>query len=123
MDTPVQDPSFAPYLVGMRQRAEQSTLRREAERRRLLAQAAVAAGLLRECFGASQVWVFGSLLRPGGFDEASDIDLAVSGVIPERFFAAWAAATQVLDRPLDLVDLDDCQAGLRAAILKEGQAL
>ena len=41
-------------------------------------------------------------LRPN-----SDVDLAVSGLPPEVFFRAMAAAHDALGRPLDWVDLDD----------------
>ena len=56
--------------------------------------------------GAKEVYLFGSAVRDEIIDP-QDIDLAVSGIAPDRFFAAMAAAAQLLDRPLDLVDLDD----------------
>jgi len=37
----------------------------------------------------------------------SDIDLAVSGLPPERFFKAMAQVAGVVRGPLDLVDLDE----------------
>ena len=37
----------------------------------------------------------------------SDVDMAVSGLPPEVFFRAMAAAHDALGRPLDLVDLDE----------------
>jgi len=56
--------------------------------------------------GAREVYVFGSTskgkLRPG-----SDVDMAVSGLPPEVFFRAMAAAHDALGRPLDLVNLDE----------------
>ncbi len=88
-----------------------------------MSQARRAAGLLRERFGATEVLAFGSVVGAGAFDDRSDIDLAVRGIAPERFFQAWLAATEVVDRPLDLVDLDDCSARLRSAIQTEGQSL
>ena len=36
-----------------------------------------------------------------------DIDLAVSGLPPEKFFRAMGRARCILRRPLDLVDLDE----------------
>ena len=35
------------------------------------------------------------------------VDLAVAGLPPERFFPAMARAARILDRSLDLVDLDE----------------
>ncbi len=64
-----------------------------------------AAKLLRE-MGASEVYLFGSAakdkLRPD-----SDIDMAVSGLPPRLYFSAVSKATDILGRPLDLLDLDD----------------
>jgi len=55
--------------------------------------------------GAREVYIFGSAVK-GDFSEHSDVDMAVSGLPPEAFFRAMAAASDVLARPLDLVDLD-----------------
>ena len=56
--------------------------------------------------GAREVYLFGSAAK-GTAAETSDIDLAVSGLPPERFYRAMARAATVLGRPLDLVDLDE----------------
>lgn len=64
-----------------------------------------AAAALRAA-GAHEVYVFGSAAT-GKLREGSDVDLAVSGLPPKVFFRAMGAASQVLRRPLDLVDLDE----------------
>ncbi len=56
--------------------------------------------------GAREVYLFGSAAK-GILRENSDVDLAVSGLPPEVFFRAMAAAHDALERPLDLVDLDE----------------
>jgi predicted nucleotidyltransferase len=56
--------------------------------------------------GAKEVYVFGSAAH-GTLRKNSDVDMAVSGLPPEVFFRAMAAAHDALGRPLDLVDLDD----------------
>lgn len=56
--------------------------------------------------GAREVYVFGSAAK-GKLRENSDVDMAVSGLAPEVFFRAMAAAHDALRRPLDLVDLDE----------------
>lgn len=56
--------------------------------------------------GAREVYVFGSTAS-GTLKDKSDVDLAVSGLSPALFFRAMAKASMVLDRPLDLVDLDE----------------
>jgi predicted nucleotidyltransferase len=56
--------------------------------------------------GAREVYLFGSAAR----DEMrldSDVDFAVVGLPPEKFFYALSRASDVLGRPLDLIDLDE----------------
>lgn len=64
-----------------------------------------AAQVLKE-HGAREVYLFGSAAK-GKMREGSDVDLAVAGLPPERFFEAMGAALGVLNRTLDLVDLDE----------------
>jgi predicted nucleotidyltransferase len=56
-----------------------------------------------EEFGVEAVWLFGSAVE----DEASarDIDLAVEGLPPERFFDFYGRLYFALSQPVDLVDL------------------
>ena len=56
--------------------------------------------------GAREVYLFGSAAT-GTLREGSDIDLAVIGLPPENFFRAMGEAAHVLQRPLDLIDLDE----------------
>jgi len=56
--------------------------------------------------GAREVYLFGSAAT-GTLREGSDIDLAVEGLAPERFFGAMGVAGDILRRPVDLVDLDE----------------
>ncbi len=64
-----------------------------------------AARVLREQ-GAREVYLFGSAAT-GRLHDGSDVDLAVAGLPPERFFRAMGLAADLLDRPLSLVDLDE----------------
>jgi predicted nucleotidyltransferase len=56
--------------------------------------------------GAREVYVFGSAAK-GSLEAGSDVDMAVSGLPPEAYYRAAAAASDILGRPLDLVDLDE----------------
>ena len=61
---------------------------------------------IRECareFDVKAVWLFGSSLEDDR--AAGDIDLAVEGISPERFFKFYARLFMALPRPVDLVDL------------------
>jgi len=68
-------------------------------------QIARAAEALKEA-GARQVYLFGSAAA-GHLREGSDVDMAVSGLPPERFFLAMGKAADLLPVPLDLIDLDE----------------
>jgi predicted nucleotidyltransferase len=63
-----------------------------------------AAAILQDA-GAEAVYLFGSIAE-GPLRPDSDIDLAVTGLPPARFFQAMGRALTILPRPLDLVDLD-----------------
>jgi uncharacterized protein len=78
-----------------------------------------AAAALKEA-GAREVYLFGSGAR-GRMHEDSDIDLAVSGLPPEKFFQAMGNAGDILQRPFDLVDLDEVNPFTR--YLKEEKEL
>lgn len=61
--------------------------------------------------GASEVYVFGSRAR-GDAALGSDLDLAVRGMPPERFYRAVGEACCALSIPVDIVDLDDSSPAL-----------
>lgn len=108
--------------------AWRNRMRHVVARRRELARAARAdaeriARMLVRRFGAKRVYLFGSLLVPDGFREASDIDLAAEGIPAERFIWASADAARATAFPLDLVPLEDCRASLREVVLREGVLL
>lgn len=63
------------------------------------------AALLRDA-GAREVYLFGSMAT-GKARENSDVDLAVTGLPPENFFAAMARLEDLFDKEVDLVDLGD----------------
>ncbi len=83
--------------------------------------ARVAARLLKKRFGARRVIVYGSLAHGAWFHRRSDIDLAVEGIKPGKFFRAWAMLDR-LDSPfeIDLTDYALAPARLRAVIDQEG---
>jgi predicted nucleotidyltransferase len=56
--------------------------------------------------GAREVYLFGSA-GTAAMREGSDIDLAVTGLPAEVFFRAMGQAARELERPLDVVDLDE----------------
>jgi predicted nucleotidyltransferase len=71
----------------------------------------VAAYLRQE--GAKEVFLFGSAAR-GGMTDGADVDLAVSGLDPAKFYRVAGKAEDMLGKPLDLVDLDEQTPFIRA---------
>ena len=56
-----------------------------------------------EDFGVKSVWLFGSSLEDE--NQAMDIDLAVEGLLPEKFFDFYGRLYFALPKPVDLTDL------------------
>lgn len=80
---------LAPYVAGWKRRLAVEREADERHRDEAWEVARRAARLLAEEFGVRRVMVFGSLAW-GRFRRSSDIDLAVEGLPPERFFRADA---------------------------------
>lgn len=92
-------------------------LRREARRRRQLAELR---SQLREYFArkkVARVYLTGSIIRPGAFDEDSDIDIAVRG-LEDDFFRVSAELEALVGRDLDLIELERCP--FAAQVEREG---
>jgi predicted nucleotidyltransferase len=64
-----------------------------------------AAKLLRQ-MGATQVFIFGSAAK-GTARPDSDVDMAVRGLPSRIYFSAVSKVSDLVGRPVDLVDLDD----------------
>ena len=64
-----------------------------------------AADLFRK-MGAREVFICGSATK-AGLRPDSDVDMAVSGLPASLYFSAVSKASDLLGRPVDLVDLDD----------------
>jgi len=56
-----------------------------------------------EQYGVKRVWLFGSSVEDE--QHAKDIDLAVEGLAPEKFFDFYGRLFFELPKPVDLVDL------------------
>ena len=123
----------APYTISVSVSIAEmaATWRRhEAERRaralvrarRLLDRLPEARETLIGHHGASGVFLFGSLAT-GDCREDSDVDLAVDGLAPERYFEALADVMAIVGGPVDLVRLEEAGGSLRDRIRAEGRRL
>jgi len=114
------------YDMGAAVRRRQASVDPQVQERWQQAQqlARDAAQRLRKDFGARRVVLFGSAVEQSLFTRWSDVDLAVWGVSPERFYAAVGAVTSLhTDIPVDLVDAEQCSEDLKRAIEQEGVEL
>ena len=68
--------------------------------------------------GASRVWLFGSLAKGRTQDKRSDIDLAVEGLPATTHDEALGELRALFRSHVDLIDIDNTSAGLRASVLR-----
>ena len=85
----------------------------EVARSALLQQTLAALDALGPKFGIERAYIFGSLLQPGRFHAASDVDIAVENIDPEQHFTAISQLMTVLGRNVDLIRLDTCHFAQR----------
>ena len=99
------DRRYEQYRQGLKAMLRQQSETLEKERLDLLERIRPAGPALRE-LGAKEVILFGSILRPGEFDRASDIDILVSGLDDEKIWFALGAAERAVSissRAIDIV--------------------
>ena len=82
-------------------------------------EAVLAAAKLLRGMGATQVFIFGSAAKDA-LQPDSDIDMAVTGLPSQIYFSAISKASDLLGRPVDLVDLDDPTPRIRQ-LLRSGE--
>lgn len=112
------------YAATLRARTDEERRRRESRRRRGWELAREAALLLRDRYGADEVWVFGSLLDGEHFTEHSDIDMAVGGLDQMTHLEALGRLLGLSrEFEFDLVDLERCPGALREAVDRTGTRL
>lgn len=111
-------------LEAIKKRKAKFSAEIASRRRRAMSVARKAAELLKTEFGAKEVILFGSLTRRGSFSLYSDIDLAVRGIAPDKFYAAVSAMMDVsVDFKIDLVEPEDCSPAMFKNIEKDGKPL
>ncbi len=81
------------------------------------------AQLLRSEFGATEIIVFGSLLKGKAFDAESDIDLAVAGILPGDYFTAMAAANRLSHQWIDLKPIESLDPHFLQKVIKTGRSI
>lgn len=116
-------PDPAPYVAAWKKRIKQQEEENARLRRRARRDARKMARVLGEEFGVQRVYLFGSVLRPGYFCAASDIDLAVEGLAPDLVYRAERRLEEITRFPFDLVELEEAMPELAEQVRQEGEVL
>jgi predicted nucleotidyltransferase len=75
---------------------------------------------LRELIPGQKVFLFGSVTRPGVFNDRSDVDLALESEPPQMsIYRLIAELMARLGRPVDIMMVDQCR--FRERIRREGE--
>lgn len=115
---------YEAYVTAWRNRLHTRQARLDERREHHLVLAQTVAKRLRSWLGASRVYVFGSLADGIGYDENSDIDLAVEGIPLAKHADGWDIVEAICeDVAFDLVFLEGASEALRRRIVERGVEL
>ncbi|MCB0154340.1 MAG: nucleotidyltransferase domain-containing protein [Anaerolineae bacterium] len=78
--------------------------------------------VLRETYAVERIILFGSLVK-GQFTLTSDIDLAVAGLAPAKFFEAYAHVNRLTQFRIDLKPLESLTPHFYRRVLEQGEIL
>jgi predicted nucleotidyltransferase len=117
--------AFREYVEAWRGRLARQESEQQVRARHLREVAQVCAQCLVQDFGASRVYLFGSLLEEDLVHDQSDIDLAVEGLDGKSYFKALRDVWRLLPAgvELDLVLLESSWPGLAERVRTEGVLL
>ena len=122
-----EEREWDPYFRAWRERLQQERLRQAIEAASARQTTLRAAVVLVQEFGCTKAYLFGSLTGKGSapFGPHSDVDLAVEGLSPERYFRALVALENVFaaGARFDLVRLEDAVPSLAERIRASGEVL
>ena len=119
-------PDYSGYRNAWRKRFEKRRQKRLMLKKQAHDIALEAASAIAKYFDVQRVYLFGSILREDDyFYERSDIDLAVEGLVPERYFPMLVMLDRKIESPFEInvVKLETCDEILRQKILSEGELL
>lgn len=79
--------------------------------------------IIKQCakkYNLASVLLFGSSLERG---RSHDIDLGIEGIKPELFFKFYGELFKRLERPVDLVDLNETDSYFVKCVLEKGRVI
>jgi predicted nucleotidyltransferase len=110
------------YIEYWKQHIHDDDHQSEETLRRLRGLAEKCSKVLVEKFGATKVYLIGSLAREVGVHEDSDIDLVVEGLRPESYFSTLAYLHREILRgvKMDLIPFEDAFDSVKREVKEEG---
>ena len=111
------------YIAAWRERLRRETAELDRALAEARAKAKECAALLTGQFGASEVYLIGSVAGTGRFHERSDIDLCVRGLDSRRYLQALSEAAEIAGRDVDLILLEEGPPELVRRATREGVLL
>lgn len=112
-----------PYIAAWRERLRRETAELDRALAEARARAKDCAALLAGRFGASEVYLIGSVAGAARFHEGSDIDLCVRGLDSRRYLQALSEAAEIAGRDVDLILLEEAPPELVHRAKREGVLL
>lgn len=119
-------PDYYEYKNAWRKRFEKRRQKRLMLKQQAHEIAIEAALAIAKHFYVQKVYLFGSVLREDDyFYERSDIDLAVEGLAPVKYFPMLVMLDRKIESPFEInvVSLETCDEILKQKILSEGELL
>lgn len=107
------------FIDYWQQRQRQQSAQLEVLKRQAWQDVQHIAKVLRQQFGATGIFVYGSLMKER-FSAESDIDIAVTGLAKERFFEAIAVVNDGCDRWVDLKPIESLEPYFWQRIQSQG---
>ena len=96
--------SYSLWLQSARQQEKEL----ERTRKRVLMELDEALETLTERYTWETLYVFGSLIKEGGFNTGSDIDIALEGLNKFDYYAFVGDISSLMNRTVDVINLEEC---------------
>jgi predicted nucleotidyltransferase len=96
--------SYSLWLQSARQQEKD----RERTRNRVLRELDEALETLAEQYTWETLYVFGSLIKEGGFTPGSDVDIVLGGLNKFDYYAFVGDISSLMNRTVDVINLEEC---------------
>ena len=108
----------------LRERERARAERLEGRRAQAAADCRAIVDMIVKVYQPVRVYQWGSVLRPGGFRDYSDIDIAIQGITDaRRFFEILGEAERMTSFPVDLVQMEKVAVEYAEEIRQHGKVV